>query len=223
MNLGSQRLLVAGVTVLVFGAGYGARIWTERHQPLLQAPPELGREFVAAETERPSESREIRDRESLVKDIQRWNEDIIAYQARLTEIDQEFDLAFAALLTPEQRARFEEQQQRWGDNGLRNSRRFQGGLTAEDIAQLQRIPLMGAINRISTNATVDRLVRFYQLDEAQTTAVHDLALARRVEFLDLIDTTPPPSIRLSELAPLIDQLSQGMESGEATAPAPTAQ
>ena len=48
----------------------------------------------------------------------------------------------------------------------------------------------------------------YKLDADQKARLKTLLANRRQEFLDLIDTTPAPSVRLSSLAPVVGRLAQ---------------
>ena len=45
----TQRMVIPLLTLVGFGAGFGARMWTER-DPVLPPPPTAGSEFVRSST-----------------------------------------------------------------------------------------------------------------------------------------------------------------------------
>jgi hypothetical protein len=57
-------------------------------------------------------------------------------------------------------------------------------------------------------STLDRLTDELHLTDDQRTRVHQLLLERREKFLALVDASPPPSLRLSRIAPLIPQAAK---------------
>jgi hypothetical protein len=214
-----QRFLIFLFTVVVFAAGYGTRTWTERNQPL-PAPPAPGAEFAPKDVARGGPPRPD-DRADLVARIQKSLADITAYQARLEAIDAEYQKGFVELLTPGQRAKYDERNKRFAE-GAQRMAADTGLLSAEDIDRLRRIPLMGALNRISVASTADNLADEYKLDTVQKSRTQQLLASRRQKFLDLIDATPAPSIRLSSLAPVVSRLGQPGADKKADAKPPGA-
>ena len=212
-----QRLVIALLAALCFGAGFAARMWTEDDGPAVPPPPTaVGGEFtpsaspttpaagsakrkssaVAARTDQPN-------RAKLLADIDRLRPQIDSYRTRLDEIDAEFERSVALLLTPEQRERFEARQKRNAEHRAKGEARAvaeTGPLTDEQVAQLQQRPLWNVLWSVSINARFDRLNKDIKFDEAQIPQVRELYRVRREKFLALVDTTPPPSITLSELA-----------------------
>jgi hypothetical protein len=65
---------------------------------------------------------------------------------------------------------------------------------------------------------LDRRTKDYGLDEAQQASTRALLNLRRQKYMSLIDSTPHPSIRLSQLAPMLDRITPAevkqMESGK---------
>jgi len=68
-------------------------------------------------------------------------------------------------------------------------------------------PIEGMTSAIVVPLTLEHLTTALQLDDGQKAAVRQLLLERREKFLALIDSTPPPSIGLSRLAPIINKLA----------------
>jgi hypothetical protein len=52
----------------------------------------------------------------------------------------------------------------------------------------------------------DSLVKDLKLDAEQQTKARELLKQRREKFLAIVDSTPPPSILLSRLAPAVQRL-----------------
>ena len=63
----------------------------------------------------------------------------------------------------------------------------------------------GSLERLE--ATLDRMTEELALKPDQRAAVHRLLLERREKFLQLVDTSPPPSLKLGRIAPLVPQVS----------------
>src|SRR3954468_6901010 len=101
----TQRLLVAFFTVVVFLAGYGARVWTEPRQAVPPAPAALAQEFPRPSTG--SKKKGETDRAKLVAEIEKLRPQIEAYRTQVDEIYAEFDREFAKVLNPQQRAKYE--------------------------------------------------------------------------------------------------------------------
>src|SRR3954469_7711328 len=114
-----QRLLIALLPVVVFGAGYGARMWNEHERPVPPPPATLGAEFSHALTppkagepkdpQRVSRDQPI-DRAKLVSDIEHVRPQVESYRKQLEAIDAEYNKGLMAILTPEQRGKLADQQ-----------------------------------------------------------------------------------------------------------------
>jgi hypothetical protein len=219
-----QRLLIAFVTVLVFGAGFAARIWTEGEVAVPPAPT-LGSEFVrppANAAEKKAATRPGYDRAKLIAEIEELRPQIDAYRARVDAIDAEYDQGFANVLNAEQRKAYEAKQAEWQKKKADRESRAAAGpppppLTDEDIARLRQRPFESAFYKISFSGRLEQSTKDYSLDAKQQQAVGDLLRARRDKFLALIDSTPPPTIRLTALVTSVQRLAD-----PAAQPAPAA-
>ena len=211
----TQRLVIALLVMIAFGAGFGARMWTEGVH-VLPSPPAPGIEFVRqsapAVAGAKSESRGVvsgsPDRAKLIADIEKVRPQIAAYHKRLDEIAAEFDRDFLSILVPEQRLIFEARQKQSAVWRATREAEVTGTdlLTDPQIEQLRRQPLWNALYSVAISWRFDRLVSDYKLDENQRVRVRRLLEARREKFIALVDSSPPPSISLSSLASRTQQL-----------------
>lgn len=213
-----QRLVIVLLVVIAFGAGFGARMWTER-VPVLPAPPAPGIEFArhpapvdaAAKPEPHGTTPVSPDRAKLIADIEKVRPQIAAYHKRLDEIAAEFDRDFLIILTPEQRKIFDARQKQSAEwRATREAETTRADvLTDQQIEQLRRQPLWNALYSVAISWRFDRLVNEYKLDTAQRAQVRRLLEIRRDKFIALVDASPPPSISLSYLASRTQQLRSG--------------
>lgn len=214
-----QRLLIAFLTVLVFGAGFAARMWTETDSAV-PPPPTLGSEFMrpangdAAHTsaEKKAVAKPAFDRAKLVAEIEQLRPQIEGYRTQLDSIDADFDKAFVQLLTVEQRGIFDSKQ---AENQKRRAERESKAasapppppLTDEEIAKLRQRPFEVAFWKVSYTGRLEQLTKDYKLDAKQHVAVRDLLRARRDRFLALVDSTPPPTFKLTALVTSVQRLT----------------
>lgn len=221
----SQRLLIALLTALGFAAGFTARMLTERG-PAVPPAPAPGTEFVRSSAPAPTESKERRaptysdkERAKFVADIEKIRPQIDHYRKRVDEIAAEFEQDVAPILNPEQRAKFDAQLKRNAERRAHGEKEAAETTTLSDeqIFQLQQRPLWNALWNVAINWRLERLVKDFKLDEAQQAKVRELLQKRREKFLALVDTTPPPSITLSQLAPQAEKL--GASAAASAAPA----
>lgn len=205
-----QRLLTALFTVIVFAAGFVARMWTEGDKPFPPAPA-LGSEFINRNANDKKPAPRPIDRAKLVKDIETLQPQIDAYRTQLSALDSEFENAFVALLTPEQRkiydARQADQQKRKAERDARAANTPTVPMTDEEIARERQHPFEIAFWRISYKGWLDTLTDRYKLTAEQRAKVHDLLQARRDHFLALVDSTPPPTFRLTTLVTSVSRLT----------------
>jgi hypothetical protein len=216
-----NRLLIAFLTVMVFGAGYAARLWTERERPVPPPPEAIGSEFTRPAVTHPPEKkgREGRDwkgapivnRATLASDIEKARPKIESYRRQLEQLDAEFDRDLMAILSPEQKEKFSQRQKR--NQERRVTREAQEAadptpLSDEQILRLQQVPLFNVLWSITITARLERLNRDLKLDNGQEERVRELLLARRERFLALVDSSPPPTVSLSELATRTRKLAE---------------
>ena len=207
------RLLIAALTVLVFAAGFGASVWTQYHCPLLAPPVSL--------------LGEIRDRnfdvrlplndpaaiEKINAEVERIKPDIDAFHKKLDAINHDLHQKIDALLTPAQREEFEKMhkryEQRRGERANSSLPTVESSPAGGSVLKIPFYaePIEGMTSAIVVPLTLDHLATALQLDDRQRAAVRQLLLERREKFLALIDSTPPPSIGLNRLAPIISKLA----------------
>jgi hypothetical protein len=207
------RLLIATLTVLIFAAGFGASIWVQHHCPLLAPPVSL----LGEVRDRNFDVRlPLNDAFTLARinaEIERIKPDIDAFHQKLDAINHDLHQKIDALLTPAQREEFEKMHKRYEQ---RRAERANSSLpvvesspTGGSVLKIPFFaePIEGMTSAIVVPLTLDHLTTALQLDDRQKTAVHQLLLERREKFLALIDSTPPPSIGLNRLAPIISKLA----------------
>jgi hypothetical protein len=201
-----QRVLVALLTVLIFGAGFASRMWTESAKAV-PAPPRLGGEFAAARPPGAVEAKKPIDRAELVTEIERWKAQSEAYRTQMAALDSEFDRDFTALLHADQKDQYLIAQRKRAEKAAeREAKVASGSASDDDIDRMKQMPLYGAVYTVSVAARLDRLVKDYKLDAEQQAKTKELLARRRDKFIALLDTSPPPSIWLSGLAPLVSKI-----------------
>lgn len=221
-----QRLIIALFSVLVFGAGFGARMLTDAEPSVPPAPAVIGSEFARAPLPPGSDGKEAGrpagavkstrsepvavNRAKLVSEIARYHSQIDTYRQKLEQIEADFVRDLTPLLTPEQRERFAAQRKRFAERrsrGIAALAADSGPLSDEQIFRLQQRPLLSVLGEVALSMRFDSLNHDLKLDEAQQAKVRELLRARREKFLLLVDSTPPPSIMLSRLAPVAQKLA----------------
>lgn len=211
----NQRLLIALLTAIGFAAGFGARMLTESG-PRVPPPPAPGSEFVRSGTAAPVDKDARRaptytekDRAKLVAQIEKIRPQIDEYRKRIDEIAAEFDRDLQPMLTPEQRAKFAELQKKSAERAAKGEKQVAEATTLSDeqIFQLQQRPLWHALWNVTINWRLDHLKRDFNLTADQQAQVIELLKKRREKFLALVDSSPPPSITLSQLAPQAEKLA----------------
>jgi hypothetical protein len=203
----TQRWVIPLLVALAFGAGFVARMWTERDGHLPHAPTP-GTEFVRQPTANETRNETAAaptsglDRSKLIAEMDKVRPHIDVYRKRMDEIAKEFDTKFVSVLNAEQRAHWEQRQKmRTADRVKREAEEASGTLLSDQqIESLRRQPLWNALWNVAINWRLDFLCKEYKLDEAQRADVCGMLKTRRENFLALVDSTPPPSISYSELA-----------------------
>jgi|SRR5882724_354045 len=203
-----QSVLVALLTVLGFAAGFGARVWTER-APAMPPPPGMGGEFTAKNGA--PEVKKPLNRADLIAEIERLRPQIDAYGARIAALDTEFDRGFDALLTAGQREQRTAIQKKRADKTAKDEAKAAADLAPlsdEQIDRLRQRPLYNVLRLITVEPKIESLATEYKLAAGQQAKLRDLLTTRRQQFMTLLDSTPPPSIRLSALAPVVQKLAE---------------
>lgn len=201
----TQRILIALLTIVGFGAGFAVRGWTERGQNVPPPPAALSREYTPAASAPTGEKKRSIDREKLVAEIQKLRPQIEAFSAQVEEINAEFDREFNALLDPVQR---EKRAQYLKRRAERDARRLAGRepLSDEEIMR-ERERAFDVYWLVTVTPLLEIFTKEYQLDAAQQASARALLALRRNKFMALFDATPHPSIRLSRLAPMIERVA----------------
>jgi hypothetical protein len=198
-----QRLLIALFTILGFAVGFGARVLTERQPVCLPAP---GAEFARPQQTAVGTAGTVvseSEREKFFAEIEKMRPKIEAYRNRVGEIYWGFDQDFGTILNPEQRARWDEHLKKGADSrAARQAREVgqPGPLTDEQVEQLRREPLWNALGLIAVEWRIQRLTDEYHLTPEQQAKTRDFLEFRRQQFLQLLDSSEPPSLGYSELA-----------------------
>jgi hypothetical protein len=203
----TQRVFVALLTVVIFGAGYAARVWTEPRQMVPPAPAALAKEY--ARTESPTADKKgdrQLDRAKLLAEIEQLRPKIESFSAQVQEIEAEFDREFVLLLKPDQREKFMAYQKKWAE---RNAKRIakREPLSDEDIQREKERPMTWIYWQVTVTPRLDFFTKEYKLDATQQNSTRALLTLRRNKFISLYDATTHPSIRLSRLAPLIERVA----------------
>ena len=201
----NPRVFVALLTVVVFAAGYLARLLTEPAPSVPPAPAALAREFAPPAGSGERRQRQL-DRARLVAEIQKLRPQIEAYSAQMQEIDAEFDREFLRLLRPDQRDRYLATQRKFAERDAKRAGSREP-LSDEEIFREQDRSMTWVYWKITVTPRLEMLTRAHQLDAAQQNETRALLVLRRSKFMALFDSTPHLGIRLSGLAPLIERVA----------------
>lgn len=209
-----QRLLVALLTVLVFAAGFAARMWTESDRPVPPPPSGPWLELTGAPSEKkapPQSAPKPYNRAQLVAEIEKLRPQIDAFRARIDAIDAEYEQDFVKILNPEQRrvydAKLADWQKRKAEHESKAAAQPPPPLSDEEIAKLRQRPFEYIYWKVSPVMKLEQVTRDYKLDTAQQARERELLAARRDKVIALLDTTPPPTIRMFSLAPMVERLA----------------
>jgi len=207
------RLLIAGLTILVFAAGFGASVWTQHHCALYGPPAALLGELRDQSVDVRLQLSDPATIAQINAEIERIKPDIDAFRIKLAALYRDYHQKIDALLTPAQHEKFEEMHKRYEQRRAERANSSlptvesspSGGATLK--LPFFSDPIEGMTSAIVVPLTLDHLTMALQLDDRQKAAVRQLLLERREKFLALIDSTPPPSIGLNRLAPIINKLA----------------
>ncbi|MEO6245640.1 MAG: hypothetical protein ABIQ12_09395 [Opitutaceae bacterium] len=203
----TQRIFVALLTVVIFLAGYGARVWTEPRQTVPPAPAALAQEYTAHVAQAGgAKAKNQLDRAKLVAEIEKLRPQIAAYSAQVDEINGEFEREFFKGLNPVQQEKSVANQKK---RSARDAKRLaeRAPLSDEDIQKAQDRPLTSIYWMVTVTPYLDMVTKEYSLTAMQQTDVRALLALRRNKFIALFDATPHPSIRLSKLVPLLERVA----------------
>jgi hypothetical protein len=202
----TQRIIVSLLTVVIFLAGYGARVWTEPRQTVPPAPAALAQEYAGKATPAGETKSKVQlDRAKLVAEMEKLRPQIAAYSTQVDEINGEFEREFFKLLNSHQQEKCVANQKK---RSARDAKKLtdRAPLSDEDIQKAQDRPLTSIYWMVTVTPYLDVLTKEYGLTAAQQTDARALLALRRNKFIALFDATPHPSIRLSRLVPLIERV-----------------
>ena len=215
----TSRVFIALLTVVMFGAGYGARWYMERSRCMVPPAPALLGELstpksttTTATAPKPKVGTPERPPNAarLAAEIEALRPAIEEFRARMDEIDQQMDREILALLNPDQMPRWEKMLKRRVEYREKEEAGISADqlLTAEQIASLQQRPLYKLMAVVVVPQKLAWLANDLKLDAAQKEKAGEILRMRREKFLALVDASPPPSLTLSRLAPLAKQLGE---------------
>jgi hypothetical protein len=143
------------------------------------------------------------ERERFAAEIEKTRPKIETYRKRVGEIYWGFDHDFGELLDPQQRAKWDAHLKKGADSRAERQARETsqpGPLTDQQIEQLRREPLWNALGLIAVQWRMQKLTEEYHLTPDQQAKTLELLESRRQQFLQLLDSSEPPSLSYSELA-----------------------
>jgi hypothetical protein len=173
-------------TLIGFAVGIGAGIWT-KHITCIPPPPgamldELKDVPIGSGNPAPAPAPDAQ-REEAYRQIRAEMDD---FRQKVGEIKRSLRSQVEPILTPDQRTRMG----RWRErpSAPPGSRTFWEGFDSAMVIMM-------------VSFSLERMNDSLDLTPAQKDAVHKLLLERREKFLELVDTTPPPSFKIPKLAP----------------------
>ena len=199
-----RALLTIVATVCVFAAGVFAGRWMQRTQPL-PAPPMgiMGEIRDVPLSGSPggdaSIAKTAREISQIKVEIERLKPEVEEFKKKLEPIKAQFRSDLEAVLSPEQRGKLKNLSERsstpsTGAEGPPRKRHRDG---LDSLFPIVVIP-----------STLEKLTVELELTAEQQTAIYQLLLRRRTEFLHLVDTSPPPSLKLGRIAPMIPRVAK---------------
>jgi hypothetical protein len=209
----TSRVFVTILTIVMFAAGYGARIWNERSRcPVPPPPPLLGEISTSSSAAKINNSSPERppNAAKLAAEIERLRPAIEVFRKGIEEMDAEMDRQLIALLKPEQLPLWDKMLKRRIEYTQKEEAGIVGDslLTSEQIASMQQRPLYKLLAVVVVPQRLEWLAHDLKFDQEQKKKGWDILQQRREKFLALIDSSPPPSLRLSRLAPLAQRLGE---------------
>lgn len=215
-----QRLLIAILTIVVLGAGFAAGRWTERTACKVPPPPQLLGELSPEKQQdgqKASNSNPQPNVAEIAAQLQRIGPEVERFRLRMLEIDRELDHDIEGILNPEQLEMFRKIVKKYADLRTREDAQWDlpTPLTAEEIVRLQQKPLHKMLAIVVVPMRLEWNVKDLKLDEKQKEQLREILVRRREKFLALVDSSPPPSLTLSRLAPMAKRLAAEPNNGEA--------
>lgn len=206
-----SRVLIAVATVVIFAAGYFARMWIECYRCKVPPAPQLLGELSGSKAPKPTAAKRLEklpDPDKVAAQLQKLRPELEAFGARIDELDADMERRIHALLRPDQ-------EPRW-DKLMKHNAAYRaqeaaviagdGALSPEQIANLQQRPLYKLLAVVVVPLKLDWLTGDLKLDDAQREQARAILEDRRQKFLALIDSSPPPTLTLSRLIPVAHRI-----------------
>ena len=205
--------VIALATLIGFAAGMFASSWMKNHQPL--PPPPAGilsevRDVPLANAATPARFVPAPPVSAPRPEaLQQIKADIEAFKKKMEPVKTEFREQLEALLTPAQRERLKAMSERPATPARPPAQVASGKETPATPPKAPAPPRSRSYDGMDSTITLVlipfTLARFTEelgLDESQQAAVHQLLTRRRAKFLELVDSTPPPSINVGKVVPV---------------------
>lgn len=206
-----SRVVISLLTIAVFGAGYGARVWMDHNRCAVPpAPALLGELSPQKDPAKKVSPDPAPNAAKLAAQLERLRPDMDKFRARMQELDEDLDQAILAVLRPDQMPLWEKLLKRRVEYTQREEAGITGDnlLTSDQISSLQQRPLYKLLAIVIVPQRLDWFAHDLKLDDDQRAKVGEALKLRREKFLALVDASPPPSLTLSRLAPLAQRLGQ---------------
>lgn len=211
-----QRVLIALLTILVLGAGFAAGVWKERTSCKVPPPPQLLGELSPAKpaSKVTAPASPAPSASELAAQLQRLGPEAEKFRLRMLEIDRELDADIEGILNPGQLEVFRKIVKKYADLRAREDAELNVStpLTSEEIVRLQQKPLHKLLAVVVVPMRLEWNTKDLNLDDAQKEQLRQILVKRRDKFLALVDSSPPPSLMLSRLAPLAQRLVEQPKS-----------
>ena len=232
-----ENLSTIIITVLLFMGGLLTGIWTQKTRPLPPPPMQPWGEFRHGEAHREEADRQRPDRsdphhqqmrEMMEQKMASLKPEFEAFHEKMKAIDDSFHKKLLTILNPEQKqkveefrnkARQEQQKPRGEDQppGRPDFQQSQGGPPHNNPPQPppggppggEENPLLGMI---LIKPTLEDMTEVLKLDSKQQAELKTILVERRSDLLNLVDKTPPPTIKLGRL--IRDTMSSIHEKAE---------
>ncbi len=207
-----QRVLIALLTVLVLGAGFGAGRWAERTSCKVPPPPQLLGELSNGKrtTTTSGPATPSPDVAKISAQLQQLGPEVERFRLRMLAIDRELDRDIDGILRPDQKEVFHKIVKKYADLRAQEDAKWNltTPLTPEEVVSLQQKPLHKMLAIVVVPMRLEWNVKDLKLDEVQKEQLREILVKRRDKFLALVDSSPPPSLMLSRLAPMAQRLVQ---------------
>lgn len=145
------------------------------------------------------------DRAKLLAEIEALRPQITAYCLRLEEIEADFRRDFVALLTSQQRQKYEVNRTRSMQRGVEEQKNSLS-VADRDINRECERSLNSVYWLVTVTPKLVWLTKEFQLDASQQASTRALLSIRRNAAIALLDGTTHPSLRLSRVAQMVTRL-----------------